>query len=257
MLLKNFQTLLEIDSRITEMHKELLDLYGQKTSLLESRTADLLQQASADKNKVNIQTWAAAEYEKLAEAWQALGIKIPSYPKLKTKILKAAGIIDTLVSQRPDWQDQLGLVLVPPSKYLSFPPKADLRQNQASVSAPDYIYDDFPKVKTGRDWRLLVVWEAPQGIYLGSPQKIIEDQLYMIGKHDLRGLGAVEYLALSLQSPEALDQGTWTAFLKDYKNRAAEVPCATFVSGRYRFELGEANSIFGDDRFRPAMEVKA
>jgi hypothetical protein len=56
-----------------------------------------------------------------------------------------------------------------------------------------------------------------------------------------------------------MDTDTWTLLMKkDKKDKTAPglVPVATFSGNRYRFDTDDSNSMFGDIRFRPAIEIE-
>ncbi len=257
MLLKQFQKVFEIDNRISEMQKELLDLYKERTGIVDPETKTLFERLNPAARKVNypaeVDVWTRAQHDRLFKAWQRYGIDIPPLTKLKAKLAKAHALITKISQARPEIGEGFSVLLVPPAKLLKFPLSKELRAAQGLNY--DFVQENFPKVKGGKQWRLFVVFDRPAGIYLGSPRKILAEKSFVIGGIELNGLGPLEYAALTLQSPQLVDQGSWTMLLAGVKPKEL-VPCATFMAGLYRFELTDMDSVFGDDKFRPATEIK-
>jgi hypothetical protein len=89
MLLNDFKEVLEIDSAIIDLHKDLEDLYKQRTRIFDGTTMS--------KTFTKTDTPLPSErqqYDDLAQTWRAVNITIPAFSKLQTK-LSAAKVIQS------------------------------------------------------------------------------------------------------------------------------------------------------------------
>lgn len=253
-----------IDYRISNLHSELMELYRRRSALSRNNSQlsmDMIANPweALETARIYQAKWLEGQYQKLQADWSQYGIKIPSLANLSLSLATAHKIIKELSQVKPELRNNLEILLVPPTKTLGFPVKDEYRKKQYQVSGADVIEADFPTPTADKKWKLLVVYVAPAGLYLGSPDKILKDELYMIAGHDCRALGANEYNALSLQKNSRLDTDTWTLLMKkDKKNKTTSglVGVATFSGNRYRFDTDDINSMFGDIRFRPAIEIE-
>lgn len=253
MLVSELQQVVEIDGRISEMHQELLDLYRQRSSLVMAVPAVNAASKAAATTGAD-ETWALQAYEQLAEAWKRQAMTIPGFAKLKPKLLKAYKILEQVSVAKPELRTALVPLLVPPSKDLPAAQPAEAFEESRFVLAPEYVEAKLAQPKADRSWRLLLAYAEPEGLYLGSPEQIMADKRYLIAGCDTRALGVREYSALALQQPEAIDTASWTLLLKNYKTNAP-VPCASFDGRAYRLSVEVDDSVFGDDRFRPAIAI--
>ncbi|PLS81195.1 hypothetical protein CYG49_02585 [Candidatus Saccharibacteria bacterium] len=261
MLLKELHKVSEIDNRINTLHKELIQLYNERSKLMQLNEQAISKDAKESNTPVVAQAdddkredWAEKKHQQLEMAWNLLDISIPTYRKLQDKLLKAYDVIEKIGTTRPEIAESMDVLLVPPTKVMGFPVKKRFRQQQSFVTGYDNIAKDVKKAQGSREWRILVMYADREGLYLGKPQTIIEEQAYMIGEFDARALGAQEYMALSLQLKNPIDEGTSTILLKNFSGQGS-APCATFARGSFSIQSDEICGIFGDDRFRPAVEI--
>ena len=199
---------------------------------------------------------AVVTYEKLQQAWKLYDIKIPSFSSLERRLNRANQIVEQIASSNVEVATQATVLLVPPTKILPFPVPAKMRVLQNSK--PDTIHPNLAvRTPSHRRWRVFLVYGAKHGLYLGTPKSILQNEQYMIAGFDTRQMGLAEYAALTLQSPVKIDDGSWTVLLHDTDKNSQDalLPCARLVDEHYIFELEEAESVFGSDRFRPAIEV--
>ncbi len=259
MLLNELKKIVEIDTRISDMHRELADLYVERSNIVDAGETVSAnnwdkQVAAKPKQGDEREQWAREQYSKLKSAWQCYGISLPAYKQLRAKLAKAYGIRAELAAALPELQDALQVIAVPPSKLLEFPVSAELRYRQGFSDGQDYINQDLPRPALTRNWRVLVAYAGDIGLSFGLPKDIIATKSYLIGGHDTRALGPSEYAAMSLQYDQPVDDGTWTLLLKEYK-KGDFVPSAAFVDGRFRFDLDEADGGLDIDLYRPAVEI--
>lgn len=250
MLAKQLKRVTEIDARINDIHRELGVLYEERAELLDNK---LEKATPTDSRELYRQRWIDQQYQHLGSIWGKYGVKLPAKKTLQSKLGKAYDTIAELSVNVFEFENTLSVVLVPPTKSMEFPVYSAWRESQ-NMRVNDFVNADLPKPASQKGWRLLVVFSAPQGLYLGSPASIIKDKKYEFAGVDMRALGVNEYAALSLQNPE-IDAGSWSVLLKNTINGNL-VACAGRVNNHFRFDLVESNSVFGDDRFRPAVEIK-
>lgn len=199
--------------------------------------------------------WASVEYDLLTTAWSKYGIEIPAQTELQEKLFKARTTIRELIEAMPELEFKLGVLLVPPTKLTGWPIKQSLCKTQGIRDTNDFVNPNLPKPETDKNWRLLVTDTSESGVHLSSPNKIFIDRAYEIGQYDTRALGLTEYAALSLQAGEPIDKTTNTWLLKGFiGGRGA--PGAAFLDGGFNFDLSNADIVYDNFRFRPAVEVK-
>lgn len=263
MLLNNLKKVVELDSRINDMHRQLANLYAERSNIVEAG-ATIINTNSNIPSATNRTTqrpkakihdsWASKEYASLSAAWKRYDIEIPGYTNLKVKLVKSRVIMDELSNAQSDLMGRLSVILVPPTRQLGFPINTTLRQKQGFCDINDYVNQDLPKPTNNKQWRVLVVYTNSAGLSIGSPAVIFKEKSYLIAGYDTRALGITEYAALTLQKDQPLDEATWTLLLKDYAGNEF-VPSATCMNGRFRFDIDEVGGILENDCFRPAIEV--
>lgn len=253
MLLNQLNQVTEIDNLITEIQDELSQLYQERSSLLNG--TGVKQQSLPQLVKTKQADWVAEQYRNLAAVWAQYSIAIPSLTSLKPRLNKAYKTIKALEAAKPDWIDWLRVILVPPTNKFSFPVAAELRMSQSFVTSADSLDASLPTVKKDAVWRVLVVYAADEGLYSGSLEMMLKQDNKVAG-YDTTALGVREYAAFSMHLIQPVDTQSWSILPKG-QTKAEQVPCVAFVDGQFRFDSDEVNSVFGDNRFRPAVEVKA
>ena len=251
MLAKQLKQVIEIDERINTIHRELSDLYSERARITEEddQTPPKTEKISHTMSK---DRWVSMQYQRLLALWQNYDIAVPSKKTLQPKLQKAFDVTNELAAKAPDIANNLTVLLVPPYKQLAFPVAANLREKQGITS--DFVNPEYTSQKKTKAWRVLVVYAAKQGLYLGNADMIVENRSYLFGDYDMRALGHREYAALTLQEKN-IDNQSWTLLMSNYQENDGAIAIAGSVDNRYRFDLTEGNSIFSDDRFRPAVEV--
>jgi hypothetical protein len=257
---ENLQQVNDIDSQISNLHLELMSLYQQRSAIIEAK----------NKNQIALNmnnpwdsfgfasspiSWADEQHQRLIDIWSIYGLDLPPIESLRTQLLKAREVIGELVLIHPEFKGNLEVVLVPPTKVLGYPINPQLRSLQVFASREDIMNSTLPLPEASKKWRLLVVYGGPEGIYLDTPKNILKQKKHTIAGHDSRALGLYEYMAFSLQQNEPVDENTWTVLFKNYE-KGEQIPIAKFSDGGFVFEFDDVSSIFGDIRFRPAIEVE-
>jgi hypothetical protein len=250
MLLTQFKEVSKIDTRIQKIHQELAELYERRNVLTK---AGELHFALAG-YPVSQSTSIEKQYDHLVAVWSRYGLKPPTLKYLKQSLNRAMGIMDDMIAAKPELHGRLGLVLVPPTKDLQ-QAAANRTSTQKFVYATDSIDSELPQANTSLKWRLFVMYTGQEGLVWASARTLLADELYRIGGHDASALGQQEYTALTLQATDAIDQESWSMLLGDANEDAEVLPCGSFENGRYRFDRDDLDNIFGDNRFRPAVEV--
>jgi hypothetical protein len=254
----------EIDNQITNLHKELSSLYAKRavflgTSGLVNLVNSSVSNASGKKHVPLHDPWTIQTYSYLAHAWMVHGIAIPAITEIDKKLARARKIIESLTETDTTIGLQMGVLLVPPIDLVSFPITPKIRLNQAHILLNDYVTGELLETASGKrkkTWQVLVAHLGGTGLDFGSAAQIQKYKKYLINGFDTRALGLRQYIALTLQINNIIDQNVWTILLGEQLANTTLVPSATFINGQYRFELDESNSILGEERFRPAIEVK-
>lgn len=259
MLVSELKKVIDIDSRITSLHQELAMLYSERQKYIQQNgTQKYLNSPTSAAPSKSIKAdskWAKSAHAHLASSWAVYDIKVPSFRPMKKWLLRAHEVIEDAGSQRTELSGKLGLLLVPPTQVLGQPGDKQLRKHQSFITLDDYVNSDLIKRYQQKKWRLMVVYQDETPLDIGKAKDILAEKKYQLGEHDARALGVYEYYALSLQSPIALDKQTWTLLLKGTSVNSKTVPSVTFINGQYRFEIDDTDGVFGDERFRPAIEV--
>lgn len=262
MLLTDFKAIADIDSQISELHKQLQGLYGVRADYLDAKNPAVIQKRGNHNifgySSISpLQNWPNKEYNRLKFIWQSYAIEVPSYSSLKNKLQKAHQLIIKLSSSSSPLTSNLTVMLVPPAKMFNMQIYSQLLEANYPSSAPFYIDQELPAINKSSTWRIFVVYNAPTGLSLGSAKKMFDQKSYMFDKYDMRGLGVVEYAAFTLQNDFVADVNSWTLLLKNYKQKPGQqVPSAAYAGNHYRFELDDESGLFDDEHFRPAVEIK-
>lgn len=251
MALAQFKEVSKIDSRIRKIHEELADLYERRNTLTKVGQAQLAVVSHRGARIAPIEK----EYATLVNVWHRYGLKPPTLKYLKPSLVSAVGIRQDMIEAMPALKGQLSLVLVPPTKELHQALSVRV-QTQRFVHAPDSVDHELSDTTVSLRWRLFVVYSAPEGLTGGSARQILADEHFMIGGHRANALGHQTYAALTMHLGAPLDQESWSMLLGDVDTDTELLPCATFENGRYRFDHDDLDNIFGDNRFRPAVEVQ-
>lgn len=256
MRVPELKRVIDIDNQISRLHQELAVLYDEREHYLHSSVA-----ATTNHLKTNAKTtseeWCVHTYKYLASSWSVHGIKIPSFTSLKKSLSHARSIMASGLFNQPELSGKLGILLVPPTKILGAPGAKDFRKNQPFISLDDYVDSQTVKRPGVKEWQLYVVYNDPVPLNYGTAAEMLVAKSYLMGNQDTRGLGIHEYYALSLQTPYKLDENTWTLLLNGCSPKSRSVTSVTFINGQYRFEVDESDTVFGDQRFRPAIRVTA
>ena len=272
MLLNDFKEVINIDNKISSLHSQLDGLYRRRARLVGTNITNKSKYArlattpfeniglpahetdSSDTTSViTPQGWANKTYDELQTTWSAIGITIPNQKLLINRLKKACETVIAIATVEPVIGNDMRVVLVPPTQIMKVPAQAKLRSHQPFVDE-DYIQPEI-KPSTDRSWKVLLIYTQPEGLLIGDARTILNKKLYKLAGHDARDLGVREYIALTLQQPIAIDSKNWTLLFKD-KAPANHAVGAKYLNGRYRIELIEAEDVFGDVTFRPAIEVR-
>ncbi len=253
MLLTDFKAVTEIDNKIDMLHKKLGDLYQLRahyTTDIDGRTKKT--------NPATTAVWTEQLFQSLSQAWAQHSIEVPSFKSLKARLIKAQTVMRELESEEPGLDGKLCVLLVPPARLLDMHDHHGLRDRQDFIYSSDYLDPELKFGTSGTAWDVLVAYNAPEGLLLGSADAIVANKTYKLAGYDTRALGILEYKALSLQTPARLDDNCWTMLLKNYRPAIGEaLASVACLNGQYRFEADDSAGLLGEEGFRPAVKVKA
>ncbi len=255
----------EIDASLTMIHQEVERLYHERARIMhhedmlpaaEPRTPQAIKPVMQVIDEAQ-QGWAKSTHAKLERAWAKHGITIPKYDVFSERYKKAYGIVQDLEKAMPELKGAMEVVVVPPKRDLKLPLDNKVRELDETLFDADEVIKKVKKSRSQKNWSVLLVYAYDNGLYMGVPATIIEDGLYMINGYDARSLGVAEYAALVVSQDKPLDVGTNTMLLKDMSPTSA-IPYASYEHEKTTFKVDVFGfgGVFGDDRFRPAVEVK-
>lgn len=229
----------QLDSQISVLHQQLNQLYRQRLTAMRAQKPALNNIAEQFQNVS--QPDIDAIYRRVAKAWQQYGVKVPAFSTFKTRLKRAAVINQKLSEEYEGLAGEMQVVLVPPTTTLNKILKVD-EEGQKQL-----LIDSDVSRKKSTKWQVVTVYAGSEGIPL-------ESDIFQ-NRQNLCALGVNEYLALVIQEQLLIDEANWTVLLRDSDGTTA--PCVAFANGSYRFMNDEIDSVFGDNIFRPAVEIKS
>lgn len=263
MLYKELQQVVSLDGQISSLHKELSLLYLKRAVFVDvvnpvKSSSDTLLKAKKSSHQEHSSLWIEHAYAYLHAAWRVHDITIPTFDQLNKKLLRAYSIIQLIHISHPELSNHLNVLLVPPSNILGFPSKIVNRHNQPHITLQDFVNQELgSSIAYKKTWQLLVAHCGLTGEDYGSATHMLKNKNYLINGYDMRDLGPRQYAALSLQLNYPIDSNVWTTLLQDTRTLNSKMaPSVTFLNGQYRFELDELVGDLGENRFRPALEIK-
>jgi hypothetical protein len=239
MLLTDFKQVLDIDSAIIDLHKDLENLYKQRTRLFD--------------NKFAAKTFAAhyaatsserQQYDKLAASWNALKVTIPPFSKLQKKLAVATSLLNKYNQSQPELLFQM--ILVPPtSVYAAVDLATALKCSpEATILA-----------SKSRDWKLYIVATNQRGLEIKDHRQFMQDGGMMVDDVFMTGLNTYEYSVMLSVIKQPIDADSWSILVRDASTKLNVVPCVTHLSGFYSIEVDNTDVLLGENHFRPAMKV--
>lgn len=229
----------QLDTQISVLHQQLNQLYRQRLTALRTQKPALNTIAAQFQNVAQSDTEAV--YRRLAKAWQQYGLQVPAFSTFKTRLKRAEAINQKLGEEYEGLAGEMQIVLVPPTTALNKILQVDEEgQKQLLIDA------DVTRKKSTK-WQVVTVYAGSEGIPL-------ESDIFQ-NRQNLCALGVNEYLSLVIQEQLLIDEANWTVLLRNSDGTTA--PCVAFANGSYRFMNDEIDSIFGDNIFRPAVEIKS
>lgn len=251
MFLSDLEQVTEIDNTITELHRKLEGLYSQRSRIfdgslitkLPDRQAQSTNSNSDSQNDVVVRT-ERQRYDELAESWKTVGVIVPTFSKLKKKLSAADTLLKTCNQAQP--KSVFRIVLIPPSGIYK----------TADVSKPLKFSPAITSQKTKpREWKMYVVATNPEGVEIKDPQHFIKEGGMAVGDVFMSGLNTYEYSVLLSMPEQPVDVESWSILVRDVDAKLSLVPCVSYQSGIYSFEVDSTDVLIGKNHFRPAIEV--
>lgn len=237
-----------IEKKINDLQSNLFDLYRQRQALF-NETTDFSStlRATTSEPALIAEQW----YDTLAAEWRTRGLAIPAKSRFLPKIKSALITIEQLGQYLSVESSLFTLVAIPPTSQWSSSALQAARLEQSHINYNDQIDTVFKTPQT-KKWRLLVVYDALEGIDFGSAANILADNRHIVHGMDITALGVHEYAVYALQHTGKRDATTWTWLLKDATQDAWSV---RYMTGAYRFSLDDAAGVADGELFRPAVEI--
>jgi hypothetical protein len=229
MLLTDFKQVLDIDSAIIDLHKDLEDLYKQRTRIFDSKFADKSSEM---------------HYSELTASWNALKITIPPFSKLQKKLSAATSLLKTYNQSQPELMFRL--ILIPP---------ASIFKSVDVVASLKFSPEVTTQTSTSKDWKLYIVATNHKGLEIKNLRQFVHDGGMMVGDVFMTGLNTYEYSVLLSVIEQPVDTESWSVLIRDANTNLAVVPCVTHLSDIYCFEVDNTDVLLGKNHFRPAIPV--
>ncbi len=262
MLVKNLEKLEKVDVQINSLLGSLSELYKQRAELIAPKKhTDRSSQFMISKTKNERLREVKSRYAEISKTWDRYGIKTPTLDTIKDRLINAQVIIDSL-NLVEELSNKMIMLVVPPTRLLGFPIPRQIREKQQHTDYEDAVSLDLAlKLKTHKDWRVLVVYGSEEGLSFDVMNDTSHPISVALEGYNCNALGVAEYAALSLQIQRPIDTASWTCLpnksqVSGKTTHSASVAYAGLRNGRYRFDLNDMYGIFDDDRFRPAIEIK-
>lgn len=177
----------------------------------------------------------------------------------------------------PQLVGKMGVLLVPPTDVMGWPVRKELRQRQERYYGVDPIHDSDEMrsiVDEHTNWRVFAAMTSKNGLEMDEPLlEILEKKKYEMVGYDTRGMGVLEYAALTLQHFKPVEHGRYgkkfsyeidspgsTVLIRNPMEHHGKTNVVTV--GRddgYRFQWQWVEHIHnygaGKWRFRPAVEI--
>lgn len=235
MLLSDLTKATEIDHQIQALHAQLTSLYETKLTL-QNNTTGLSPQAT-----MNTTDWQVVVYAQLKAQWAAKGVKVPSLALLRAKLQKAQHILADINAEQT-YAGMFDVMLVPPiSEYSQ---TQIVRDQGAERSA-----------SSGKTWKLFVVYQPKQGLEIIDQVSFVEAGQMKIADYTMPGLTLAQYEIFTQLRHGVCDEGTWSVLPAEMR-APFTVLCVGYLGDAYHAVADDTRSLIGDNRFRPALEVK-
>lgn len=238
MLLIDYKQAAQIDKKIQDLHKQLATLYQTRSMLLGTIATPVTADVDIE-TQAEATDWATDQYTHLQQTWQDYGVQIPSRKQLSSKLRKAQSLFETL-QNHPETRGKFELLLVPPT-------------NLYTSTAFDL---DEISVKQTRSWKLFAIYNYVNGIKIENQTSLIAHMGLTLANMHMSGLNAYEYgVFLETHSDDVYDQETWS-MLPNELTENKEMLYVSYFAGSYRCMSDDALISVGENRFRPALEIK-
>ena len=217
---------------------------------LQSRLAECYRERANLEQPTNTKpATAKALYDSAKQAWNGLGITVPAYTTLSPRLKRAATTMQELISNNPNLQGNLHVVLVPPSRQL----------DEAMLTKRYEFTAEYQLTKPVRrtTWGVIIVTSGE----FAQPIIALEDDLgaqaFSQQNYDFRALGVREAIAADLLGLDVIASGenSWTVLLKDTTD-VTSIPCVSRRHGRVIFDIDDAHCLLGDNRLHPAIAIR-
>ena len=99
-----------------------------------------------------------SRYAEISILWDRYGIKTPAFDTIKDKLITAQEIIESFSTVK-ELTNKMIILVVPPTRLLSFPVSREIREIKEYTQYEDVVSLDLAlKLKKHKDWRVLVVY---------------------------------------------------------------------------------------------------
>ncbi len=235
MLLSDHKKATEIDHQIQALHAQLTSLYETKLTL-QNNTVEQPHQTT-----MNTADWQVIVYAQLKAQWAVKGVKVPSLASLRSKLQKAQRILADINAEQT-YAGMFDVMLVPPTSVYG---DAQIVRDQGAERT----------ASNGKNWKLFVVYQPKQGLVIADQVSFIEAGQMKIADYAMPGLTLSQYEVFTQLKQDVCDEGSWSVLPAEMR-APFTVLCVGYIGDAYHAVADDTRSLIGDNRFRPALEVK-
>lgn len=258
MVYQDFVRVNKIDTRITQLHNELMVLYSERAQLLgpKNLTPSFMPSIAQTKKEFLSAPLSRGDsffkslYDYSAKDWAKFDIKIPRYKSLQSKFEKADMLIQNLARKDSKLNRHLQIRLVPPLKTL----KKVLATSTAKKLCGRDALPFLKKYKGSEKWRVVVVFDNTLQQRI-TDFSSFEPNNYDLDANDIMALGVQEIIAIHLQNMTLVNDESWVILMAN-KIDETTIPCVRLKNNALHFSVDDSDGILGVNYFNPVIAVE-
>lgn len=223
----------QLDQTIASMHQQLSDLYQQRLELLGNEP----QLPSGTQTLAHI-----------TQQWQQYGITVPASQAFKSKYTRAQALIQQLEGFDERLEDQLHIVVVPPTAKL----RTALASNSRYACLEQELCVNLP---AQRSWGIAVISDISWRVPLNGLDQFVADQgtVWVGEQADAMTLNTL--LSADVQGLQVVQPGANTILLPHAQADDGSVLCASSDNAIISVDVEDTNCLLGANYLHPAIHI--
>lgn len=245
MLISDLKTLTALESEITKLQLAMVDLFKQRSRILDTADATVAGTRVAPRN-------IAAEAEGILQAgidaWAYYGIRVAGRIRLQSQLSEAVRLRNELADTYDD-ESHIHILLIPPDKQLR---RALTHKNAPLMKTPPL--DEYLTGKHSH-WQVGLFFDGKYRIEIKSFQDYLLGEPVTVQGHVVAKLGVNTFTAAYLQGLILADGNDWTSLLADYHAKNIVAPCARVEDEKLVIDCDDSAGILGTNYVYPMIEI--